>query len=112
MLYGPIGFGSIISVISTGGLIGRTLLRCLDLTSFFIQVFPKVIQDALKVESWLFVHLLSEDSSGDRDLLLTFFKVLSVFSVKELWVSAFDLLVVLEEALVIDHVLERLPDFL
>ena len=88
------------------------MLRCLDLTGFFIQVFPKVIQDALKVESWLFVHLLSEYSPGDRDLLLTFFKVLSVFSVKELRVSTFDLLVVLEEALVINHILERLPDLL
>ena len=58
------------------------------------------------------MHLLSEDSPGDRDLLLTFFKVLSVFSVKELRVSTFDLLVVLEEALVINHILERLPDLL
>ena len=66
----------------------------------------------MEVEPWLFVHLLSEDSSSNCDLLLSFFKVLSVFSVEKLRVTAFDLLVVLEESLVIDYILEGLSDLL
>ena len=58
------------------------------------------------------MDLLSEDSPGDCNLLLTFFKVLSVFSVEKFRVSTFDLLVVLEEALIIDYILEGLSDFL
>ena len=58
------------------------------------------------------MDLLREDSPGDCNLLLTFFKVLSVFSVEEFWVPTFDLLVVLEEALIINYILEGLSDFL
>jgi len=76
-----------------------------------INLFSQVVKDSLQVKLRLLQDLGDEDGARLGYLLLAVFEILSVFGVKQLRIATFDLFVVLEEALVVDQVFKRFPDF-
>ena len=77
-----------------------------------VQISSNVVKHVLYVEARLFVDLVHEDGLCRSNLGLPFFKILTILGVQKLRVTTLDLFIILEESLVIDQVLESLPDFL